>query len=212
MSEINPDRVSQLHDLNEIKLLCFSTLFIERFELNKRANALFIKSEYVFFELSYFGNMFDDFFPECLIGGEIAVRLGDAIAVFSVAGIQALPEPEITDVMRFKTISPVSVHASRGDERSEHISPESSEYENAILMNLINKYSRIHKTEFSGDRKLEIDVQGAIKAKLIKIKNFSNKCFDYRFTMYAPVELMKIAYCCGIGGNNAMGCGMLKEI
>jgi CRISPR-associated endoribonuclease Cas6 len=132
-------------------------------------------------------------------------------AKFSVNEIKLVPEPELNEHEDMKTISPVSAHFIQNNSKySKHIGPDHPQYNRIILFNLLKKYRDIHNTEFPGKPFLTIQPKGEIKEKTLKIKDFDCKCFSYRFHIHTPAELMKIAYSCGIGSNNAMGQGMLK--
>lgn len=160
-----------------------------------------------------------------------SVTIGQANNEARIRGIEILPEPVISDKMKFICLSPVlvkkPVNVSRnGNEKlsAEYLMPGHPEAGFYLSKNLVSKYLSLHpeiketdkSVRFMPDEEYIRRKEGRI-SKLIAFKNGSDeeirlRAFECPFTLEGEKELIRIAYECGLGDNNAMGFGMIETV
>ncbi len=139
---------------------------------------------------------------------------------FDISGIEVMPEPEFRNVAEFKTISPICISLQNTDSpQGKHLKPlVDSEYTDLFIRNLKTKYELAQSLNLidtakpfkEEDIRLEFlsePIQKMITTKKIKNgKDIKYKCFDYRFRLHAPSELIHLAYTVGFGVQTGLGC------
>jgi len=151
-----------------------------------------------------------------------------AVGRFLIEQVEALASPAFKATMRFKALSPIVVSAMRehhGKLRPYYFRANEAELGEAIRQNLLQKYETIHDHGPADDRLVfEIDRaylerQGGPErvSKLIAIKEGMPeetriKGFMCPFTLTGNSELMRVAWECGVGDHNSMGCGMAEAV
>lgn len=174
--------------------------------------------------------MDDEFVQNFVLGlfqqQELEIRGQNTGTRFLIEQVEALAPPRFSEMMRFKTLSPIVVSTMREHKGKLHPyyyrvnDPELSE---AVRQNLLSKYEIIHGHPSADDRlEFTLDVDylnrrgGPEKvSKLITIKEGTReetriKGFECPFTLAGNPELMRVAWECGIGDHNSMGCGMVE--
>ncbi|MDZ7343685.1 MAG: CRISPR-associated endoribonuclease Cas6 [candidate division KSB1 bacterium] len=155
-------------------------------------------------------------------------RLAGAVGRFLIEQVEALAPPVFTETMRFKTLSPIVVSTMRehlGKLQPYYFRVDDAELGEAIRQNLLQKYETIYeRAPADGRLVFEIDRAylerqgGAQKvSKLITIKEGTPeetriKGFMCPFTLTGNPELMRVAWECGVGDHNSMGCGMVEAV
>ncbi|NOY54180.1 MAG: CRISPR-associated endoribonuclease Cas6 [Deltaproteobacteria bacterium] len=146
---------------------------------------------------------------------------------FNIIGVETLPEPEFTKIMRFKCLSPIFMDTfiddpETGNKKSWtlHYFKENEKFVENIRNNLVRKYEIIHKKTLHPDRfRFEFDKNyierknGKITSLItFKAKNgnpIKLKCFNAPFEMETDPELIRVGYECGLGSKNSNGLGMI---
>jgi len=151
-----------------------------------------------------------------LQGGEL--RIGQSR--FSVASVETLPEPELSEVTRFRCLSPVvaSVHVP---ERSapKYLRPGDSEMSERLRQNLLGKHRALFGCAPQDDR-LTVQWDAGYLASRKHDKHPGTKLIAYKdirivgvvcpFTMTGSPQLMRTACEAGLGEKNAAGFGMIE--
>lgn len=137
---------------------------------------------------------------------------------FDVVGVEAIPEPSLSEEMSFQALSPICVKLHENG-KIKYLSPQDALFPEGILKGLLEKYESIEGKPFS-EKKIEykfVILGDRIKSKLITIKagtpsETKVRGFLFSFRMKVPIELMKIAYEGGIGEQCSQGFGFIQKI
>jgi CRISPR-associated endoribonuclease Cas6 len=151
--------------------------------------------------------------------------LGDqkSFVNFEVRYVEKLDEPEFSNCMAFKTLSPMVVtklEENTENSRTFYLAPDDPEYEKLILANLSRKHlaliehlkSKQEQALFSHSGKTKFEILGNTRSRFIKFKTGTPEettirgyLFEFRLT--APVDLIKAGYNAGFGEKNSHGFG-----
>ncbi len=150
-----------------------------------------------------------------------------AVGRFLIEQVEALAPPVFKEKMHFKALSPLVVSTMRehhGKLQPYYFRANDAELGEAIRQNLLQKYETIYG-HGSADGRLVFEIdrnylerQGGPErvSKLLTIKEGTPqetriKGFMCPFALAGNSELMRVAWECGIGDHNSMGCGMVGE-
>jgi len=147
--------------------------------------------------------------------------LGDRISQvsFMVESVERLPEPEFTDKMTFKTLSPLHLTQKIPGRKNElFLSPEAAEYQELFYENLRRKFSMLSGFDhpynpLAGKFKLRSPV--AKKGITIQSGNAGQtKLIGYqlRFRLQADPGLIRAGYYLGFGEKNHLGFGCCENL
>ncbi|NOZ60495.1 MAG: CRISPR-associated endoribonuclease Cas6 [Calditrichaeota bacterium] len=212
-----------------IKLFVFSKLYIPGV---KSRNGALIARNFTPCTLHIESPMLQDFVQNFVIGlfssQEISINSQYGSAKFAVQQVETVPEPEFSEEMKFKCLSPIVVSTARkkeGQIQEHYYRPLEPDLSEAIRKNLISKYETLyHRHPENDSLTFALDEHylrrrgGEEKlSKLIKIKEGMAeetriKAFECPFYLKGSTELMKVAYECGIGQKNSMGFGMVDVV
>lgn len=212
-----------------IKLFVFSKLFIP--DVKRQNSALLLRN----FPLCNFyieSPIFQDFVQNFVIGlfssQNLIIESSYGKEKFQILQVETLPEPSFSSRTKFKCLSPIVVSTIREEEngrRVHYYRPLESGLSDAVKNNLLSKYRAIYHHDpedttlkFEADKSY-IRRRGGERgvSKLIHIKEGSRdvtyvKAFELPFTLSGSLELIKIAYQCGVGQKNSMGFGMVEVV
>ncbi len=147
-----------------------------------------------------------------------------AVGHFLIESIETLPEPEFSSHMHGKTLSPIVCTTKRETEgrvQKYFYRVTDDDLPQALRQNLLAKYETIYgKPCNSQGLQVQFDMdyfqqRGERRvSKLIIIKEGTReetkiKGFEVPFSMNGSMELMRIAWHCGLGDKNSMGFGMV---
>jgi CRISPR-associated endoribonuclease Cas6 len=201
------------------KLFTFSNFIIPAYRVEKTERRLRIDSERVEWFISFLPDKSTDYFI-CGLFADQVFQIGDKYSVvqFEIEKIEAVPSPEFTSEMKFRTLSPICIsYRGKDDRYPQFISPEHPSAPDIVLNNLLNKYEVYYGKPYKGNTDFSFQPVTPSKPKLLKIKtgtaeetNIKGYLFD--FIIRAPVELMRIAYESSVGEKGSMGFGMVKVI
>jgi len=142
--------------------------------------------------------------------------LGDRISQvnFLVETVELIPEPEFTDKMTFKTISPLHLSLKMQGRKNEiFLSPETSGYARFFYENLHLKYKLLHGHDNPQDPLAgKFKLRSPVAQKGITIQSGNpgqNKLIGYqlRFRLQADPALLRVGYYLGFGEKNHLGFG-----
>lgn len=146
--------------------------------------------------------------------------------------VETLPQPEFTESMRFKCLSPVTASTPRVSDGKpagiRYYAADDPDLPEAIRKNLLQKHeiinpnlpvARSHREVSEPNDSLQfiLESKDRPKSKLITIKEGTPqetkiKAFETTFTLQGSPELMQTAWLCGIGEHGAQGFGMIDII
>lgn len=227
LSQASPAYAEFLHDRGYpapsgrlMKLFTFSRLWIPgaRFE-----DGRLIGTRPGPWSLQIASPMMEDFVQYFVMGLFQDTRLEIAAmgvrAGFVIHQVEALEMPRFSEETRFKTLSPIVVSTAReygGKMSKYYYRPGDAELSEAIRQNLLQKHAIIHGRA-PGDDRLQflLDPEERPKSKKITLKEGTPqatevKGFETRFTLRGSIELMRVAWECGLGDHNSQGFGMVE--
>lgn len=202
-------------DGKQFRLFTFSPLFAT-IAIDKIKNRLLLMDDTATLQISFLPERSTEEFVKGVFA-EQQFTIGDkqSKVQFTIQHVQMMPTPSIDGELRGETLSPLCL-AKQTDEGKIHFysaaEPEAGE---AIVNNLINKYSAFYGRPFEGETTYEWETLTEPRSKLITIKadtlqQTKIKASLCRFRLKADNELLKIGYEAGLGEKNSMGFGMVK--
>lgn len=231
--ESSPKFSKWLHDQGfvspegkKMKLFTFSRLFItnpkvEGTIIEGRGLAWFLFSTPLEFAIM------ENFVVGILKKGRITIGNGATKSDFTVSSLEILPEPELSENMKYIMLSPtvVSTMVEKDGKVVEHYyRTDEPGLENNLAENLRRKYEIVRKKPYEGKIEIELDreyierkggAEGVSKMVTIaegKLEETKVKGFICPIVIKGSKEIQKVAYDCGIGKKNSMGFGMLEVI
>ena len=204
-------------DQKKFKLFTFSHLDIP--EYKRYEDRLILMGEDISFTLSILPIKM----IEPLINGLFKNKgfsLGDkkSQADFTIKGIEKIQEPDFTNEMKFRTLSPivVSTKNSMEDKYAQYLAPKDPGYAEKLKQNLLNKLVAFNQSsdkvpEIEKSIDFSVSILNKPKSKLAHIKamtkNIKIRGYMYNFQVKGPVELIKMGFFAGFGEKNSMGFG-----
>lgn len=228
IQKADPEYADWLHEeaynsgYKKFKLFSFSKLDIPKMEIS--GNYINVISRSMFLTITI---QADKMFESLLMGlfkrENLAIYNGDEVALFYVEYVDNIPEPEFSESMRFRTMSPVVLRKKQiynGKESAKYLSPDEPDYFEYLKRNIEEKY--IAYTSKNGNRistrTLEsFRLLGNVKPKLITIKEgrpeeIKIKGYNFEFEIKGNPEMLKLAYNAGFGCNNSLGFGCVRVV
>ena len=147
--------------------------------------------------------------------------LGDRISQvsFLLEKVELLPEPEFTDKMTFKTISPLHLTLKMHGRKNElFLSPETSGYARFFYENLHQKFRTLYGHNHPHDPLAgKFKLRSPVTLKGITMQTGTpgqSKLIGYqlRFRLQADPELLKTGYYLGFGEKNHLGFGCCESL
>lgn len=228
LQRANSDFANWLHNeayssgYKKFKLFTFSRLNIPEFE--SEGNYLKIVSPYVYLIIT----MLTDEIAENIVLGlfqnqQMSIYNGDELAIFKIKFIERLPDPQFTETMHFKTLSPVLIKKKEkinGEEKIVFLKPDDEDYFQYLKTNLEEKYITYAQKKDTKITEKSLDsfkLLNHYKPSLITIKEGNEKeiklkAYNMTFELTGSPELMRIGYEAGFGVNNSLGLGCVKVL
>jgi len=147
--------------------------------------------------------------------------LGDRISQvnFLVETVERLPEPEFTDKMTFKTLSPLHLTMKiQGRKNEIYLSPEVFGYARFFYENLHQKYKILFGHDHPQDPLAgKFKLRSPVAQKGITIQSGNpgqNKIIGYqlRFRLQTDSDLLRTGYYLGFGEKNHLGFGCCEVL
>jgi len=112
----------------------------------------------------------------------------------------------LKEQMTFKSISPVTCYIM--DEKTIYFEPDSNEFKNQIINNIVKKHELIYQTNCPD---FGIEAIEKIRKRVVHYKNNFVVSFDIKITFNnLNKNILQIILNTGIGSKNSMGFGMLR--
>lgn len=208
------------YDVNgckRFKLFCYSPFIFEKVRPLPEAGCLKIIGERAVWYISFIPEKSTlEFIQGIFAHQSFTIGNKDHRVAFDVAGVEAIPMPQLSEEMTFQSVSPICVKLHVGN-KTQYLSADNPMFAEGILKGLMARYESIHGQPFDIENKefsFEL-IDKKVKSKLITIK--ANTPYESRvrgylcsFRMKAPLELMKIAYEGGIGEQCSQGFGFIE--
>lgn len=138
---------------------------------------------------------------------------------FEVEKVEQVPEPEFTNKMTFKTLSPLHIGVRIPGKRNEvYLSPESSGYAYFFYENLYQKYRLLEGQDhpydvLAGTFKLRSTVtQKGIIMRAGRSGQVKLIGYQLRFRLQADPALLRIGWYLGFGEKNHLGFGCCESL
>jgi len=199
----------------KFKFFTFSRLDIR--DIRVIGNKLKIFSDTLQLIISMYGiKSFDSFVTGMFENQKLRLFDNATEASFIINTIETEAEPEYSEKMIFRTLSPIVLSKKVNDRTvPQYLHPDAEDYFEYFKRNLEEKYIALclHNNEKVIERKIQcLKIISTPKSRLIKIKEgkideTSIRGFDYEFELQADKEFMKIGYETGFGINNSLGFG-----
>ena len=131
---------------------------------------------------------------------------------FNVEQVSVLPPPVFTDVMRFRTQSPLHLSTQReGDRYAHYMSPEEEGYAAIFFENLRRKWVEARALPLESGLDLLPDcrlwVHSMPKRKMVNVKGTDIIGYLFDFEVRAPADWLAVGYDAGFGAMGSQGFG-----
>lgn len=205
----NPNAVGRMRDMG---FFTFSQLYFEQYTIS--ANGIRNLGKYV----QWYISSIKTYFLEAILKGLSetgSISLGTV--EMQIANMEILATPEITGVMEFSCMSPITVTCnldpSQGHMRYGRI--EDHDFTEKLRQDLINKHYRIYDS-LPTDDNLTFEFNETYmsnKRRVTRLINFNGiKILGYMipFKVTGNPELIRVGFQMGFGNRNNCGFGMVK--
>ena len=132
-----------------------------------------------------------------------------------VESIRVHPEPDITDEIKIRMLSPVVVYSTLftkdGRKRTYYYSPNENEFVELVDKNLRKKYEAFYGKKAVA-RKLEVETLVKPREHIITYRGTVIRGYMGKLRLNGNKKLLKLAYDSGIGSKNSQGFGMFEIV
>lgn len=147
-----------------------------------------------------------------------SLRVGDV--ELPVARVETLPDPEFTERMLFRPLSPITVSTGRVDDdgkmRATYLTPDTPDFFIHLAENLAHKFQALtgkpNEDSVMFNPFGETTPDGKRLSKLIDIKGIKVKGWLVPVEGEGNPELLRLVYEAGLGEKNSVGFGMVEAI
>lgn len=146
-----------------------------------------------------------------------ALCLGDN--ALELQGIEILKLPAYKQVMKLKTLSPITVYASLekpdGSKHVHYYAPHEKAWNELLLANLRHKAEALGWQDDASSLKTAYVKPLRLSPKdkkVVKYKHFFLEAYMGSFEACLPQAYFELAYDLGLGGKNAQGFGMVEVV
>lgn len=218
----NADYANWLHsngfnlDAKQFRLFTFSNLQLPEYKLNKENQCIAIIGNTVSLTISFLPERSTEEFIKGIFANQI-LEVGDKYnkASFNVANIELQSQPDFSQPIYGKTISPLCITVRKDINKIDYLSPDDVRARELLKNNLLSKYEAFYGNKFQENAFLEWKTLNQPQSKLLLIKKGTPqqtqiRGFNCDFILNANPELLKIAYNAGLGEKNSMGFGCVE--
>jgi len=198
-------------DGKKYKMFTFSMLIPEKYTIIN--NNIVMYGKVIF----YISSPMKEFLMNLVSGITALDEVKISSGVFKVISVEVVKEPQYSDAMRFKCLSPVTISTAVLQEdkrlRKYNLYIEDKQFVQGLKSNILSKY-KILNGDYPNDDRFEVrffNIEKYKKGKLINYKDgIKIKGYLAPFEIYGNPELIKTAYECGLGDSNSLGMGMIE--
>ncbi|MDX2129649.1 MAG: CRISPR-associated endoribonuclease Cas6 [Chloroherpetonaceae bacterium] len=220
----SPTFSAELHQSGEFKHFTFSMLQSldpnHRWVLDKERGSIRTTSRQIGF---YISSPNEEFITTLITGFLSHSKMELAGVFFGLDTVQVIDPPVFQERMSFTMLSPLFLSERlNGAKHQTHLTPESANFEQALLLSLIRKYESLLNRPFL---KVNSDTKTSLRfvlpekrpksiVRLVTLKTehaapIHNRCTFTPFELHAPTELIQIGYESGFGVKCSQGFGMV---
>ena len=196
------------------KLFCFSQLNFGKPKLWKEKKLFEISNHEIELHLSFDVTEVATNFIKGLFMLQ-AFYLGDKFngIDFSVSKVEALPEPEFKETMKYHLQTPwVVSYQSEQDKYPQYLSPDDDRFEPLAVKHLIEKYNNTRNSRMVSPAQIRLHLTSSFKRAGFVIKPGTSEesrvvgnLFDFELT--APVEVHRMIWNAGVSEKSSSGFG-----
>ncbi|RLF28558.1 MAG: CRISPR-associated endoribonuclease Cas6 [Thermoplasmata archaeon] len=132
-----------------------------------------------------------------------------------VESIRVHPEPDITDEIKIRMLSPAVVYSTLftkdGRKKTYYYSPDENEFVELVDKNLRKKYEAFYGKKPVA-RKLQVETLVKPREHIITYRGTVIRGYMGKLRLNGNKKLLKLAYDSGIGSKNSQGFGMFEVI
>ena len=132
----------------------------------------------------------------------------------TVSQVERLPDPEISETMLYRAVSPVVVsRLSEGDHYAQYLSPEEPGYCDLLRNHFVTKYGTVPHADPLPERfEFNFRLMSDPRSKLVTMKPYTPqqskiRGYVYDFELTAPVEIHHLLLASGMAEKGSMGFG-----
>jgi CRISPR-associated endoribonuclease Cas6 len=221
-------RQGYMYENKQFKLFTYSSLEVPRYDIDRTAERLIIRSSEVYLQVSFcLEEAATTFITGLFLNQQLC--LGDKLSRvdFTVSRVEAMPEPTFNQQMQFRTISPLclsTMEERNGRLMPQYLSPDDARFEKLLFDNLLHKFMAAPKLAMAAaggqgslpeEPVMRLRMLSGYKARLITIKKGTPqetkvKGYLCDFELQAPLTLIEFGYQAGFGEKNSMGFGCVE--
>jgi CRISPR-associated endoribonuclease Cas6 len=227
VAESSPEFAEELHERGfmsenrQFKLFTFSRIETKAAFVDRSASRIVLNNPYVNLQVSSPVAEFLNNFVRGLFARQ-SFRIDKA--EFVLADSETLDEPEFSEEMHFRALSPITEAVRNKENKIEYLTPK-DDWSELITRNLRRKYEAFYgvslrnaDVELIWDKNYFADERNYKRAaKLIALPNKNNPREPIKvrgwlapFTLRGNVALIKLGFETGFGNKNSMGFGMAR--
>jgi len=208
----------------QYKLFTFSNLSLDKFRAQN--DRLIIENPEAKLIVSFYaGEAAEPFIKGLFMNSEGSIGDKQSRVNFRITNVETLPVPSFNDEQTFNTLSPlvVSKLADSMEGKPKFLSPEDDNFEEILFQNLVNKYTAWLLSAGGKEKTINLKTSNNFsfkllnkpKSRLITIKSGTEqqtkvRGYMFRFSLKAPVDILKLGYQSGFGEKNSLGFGCVE--
>lgn len=200
----------------KFKLFTFSRFSIENYKIFKNSERLAILSNTIEWIISFLPEKSTEKFIQGVFANQV-FEIGDKNSTirFNVQNIEIISPPTYCETMSFSTISPICIRHRKSDGSIEYLSPDSPLFVQGVLEGALSRYKILKGYDCAVAPEFKFELISQPKSVLVKIKagtpqQTKVRGYMFKFSMHAPIELMKIMYESGMGEECSQGFGCVE--
>lgn len=222
IAESSPEFAQKLHEKGfmvgekTFKLFTFSRIETKDAFVDFKSKRIFLNNPFIKLQVS---SPIPEFLQNFVFGTFTQKSFRIDNSEFSLDSAETLDEPEITEEMNFRALSPITESIRNEKNETVYLLPK-DDWSEVITRNLQRKYEALYgkilpdaKIEWKWDTYYFADERKQKKAeKLIDIKGIKVRGWLAPFSVKGDRELVKLGYETGFGNKNSQGFGMAEMV
>lgn len=222
IAESSPEFANKLHEKGFVvgektfKLFTFSRIETKDAFVDFRSKRIFLNNPYIKLQVS---SPIAEFLQNFVFGTFTQKKFRIDKAEFTLDSAETLDEPEITEEMNFRALSPITESIRNNKNETVYLLPK-DDWSEVISRNLQRKYEALYgkilpdaKVEWKWNEDYFADERKQKKAeKLIDIKGIKVRGWLAPFSVKGNRELIKLGVETGFGNKNSQGFGMAEKV
>lgn len=208
----------------QFKLFTFSQIFLEKYRINE--DRLLIESDSAELYISFYAEKtLENFIIGLFQDQQLQIRDRKSQAAFTVKTVESLPEPQFSDQMTFRCLSPLCLSKTvrkNGKKSPFYLPPDHEDFNACFINNLVFKYFSVHPEDRAMKKIISSTHYDGVshlrkpKSRLITVKAGTKeetrvRGYLFDFKLHAPAELIRLGYEAGFGEKNSLGFGCVDS-